>query len=1187
MSKFKATSLAVLSTTRGYNVSDNQSPNSFQTSSPPQVNKRKKRGRGKNREISLEMFTNYSGDEIPSPHQLAADGNLEDLKALLEALGTTIKETDENGASLLHHAAAHNQVGVMQYLIDSGIDLHTFDQDDNTPLHIAVAKSHVDAVHLLLNNGASDTILNKAMHAPLHIVMQNNDTLVLAAFLEHPIDIVVTGYRKRTALHVAAEKDHLDVCKVLHNSILIESEFKKVGGFRLCASDEDELTPIHLAARVGSYRVLDFMMSKAIEHGYSPEIVLSFLDEENSTPLHAAVDGGHLEVVEVLLKYKAQPDVLKGKQLPPFLLASTQGKLKMMQLMVQYSGKDIVHCRDQYGQTALHRCAQAINSAQTISFLVENGAVVDSVDDQGKTPLMSTIIAGSLAGMKVLLAKGASILIKDKVGFNPLHHAVKQKRRLIISCLLELQQARDLVTDCDNQGNSPIHYALKLSLNNIVALMVTSATQFKNIKDVKGNNYIHLAAHSGDWKALAILLDIPECHRLLNETNVHGATPLHLAAGEGHVRAVEILLAHGAMIHKCHSGKTPFQFACFKGHAEVAKITYEAHPFQLSWTDDSGNTALHHGAESGSPWVITLLLNIGVPVILNHNQESFFEIIMDKHFTKCAMAVIKHERWQECLDVVGFDHHHPMISLIQSMPEVAKMVLDRSHSKAKFAREDAHYWECYNFKYLRLNTDAQTEEQDPNEEDDENDSMVAPVIKYKGSTASKGPAPRYRQKRATSHLDVLKDMVKYNRLPLLVHPVTESYLKTKWRNYGRWIQLFFTFLFILQVAFLILFTFLSPRPADLLSNTGVNVTCNSLNSTENCTLDSTPQFGPASQIARFITIGITTLNLLSWLMSVIKVGVAESLNITRNTYVLIDGLAVFFTLLYVLPWTPSLFQSVIWEAGALASLFTWFSLVLKLQLFDLVGVYITMFLAITRTVFQVLLICFFFIAAFALSLYILAGNLDIFSNIGYSLFSNFGHLLGEIDYAYYIQQDIQGNTLFGTLTFMFVIILAILMAIVIQNLLIGLAVGDIEKIRLNAIAEKRALEIGYYSHIDHVMPNKLLWKLDKGSYKKFPNQKVFFTRYIWRYTWRLIKGEDPTNDEDNVDSVSLQWSSNNSDYVSRQLATMKQKIEELTASQEKLVEMITQMHAKQVTAQSNSRLNEREDPKIEDTGSRA
>ena len=46
--------------------------------------------------------------------------------------------------------------------------------------------------------------------------------------------------------------------------------------------------------------------------------------------------------------------------------------------------------------------------------------------------------------------------------------------------------------------------------------------------------------------------------------------------------------------------------------------------------------------------------------------------------------------------------------------------------------------------------------------------------------------------------------------------------------------------------------------------------------------------------------------------------------------------------------------------------------------------------------------------------------------------------------------------MFSNLTFIFVIIVAILMSI-------GLAVGDIDRIRMNAIAEKRTIKVGIYS----------------------------------------------------------------------------------------------------------------------------
>ncbi len=308
---------------------------------------------------------------FPSPIQLATLGNIEDIKDFIEKSEMCIGDTDENGATLLHHTSLNCQVATMQYLIDSGIDLNAVDNDGNTALHLACDKGHIDAAQLLLGAGASDTILNKASDAPLHIIVRENYTQLLTVFLEYPVDILIQGYRKRIPLHVTAEKDNLEACEILHNSIVRTERYQKALGFRLGAADQDDLTPIHLAARSGSYKVLDFMINKSLEHGYTPEQVLRFLDEENSTPLHAAVDGGHIQVVEIFLRHKARPDESKGKQLPPFLLASAQGKLDIMKLMVEYCGNEIVLCRDFYGQTALHRCAHAINSVEIIRFLVE------------------------------------------------------------------------------------------------------------------------------------------------------------------------------------------------------------------------------------------------------------------------------------------------------------------------------------------------------------------------------------------------------------------------------------------------------------------------------------------------------------------------------------------------------------------------------------------------------------------------------------------------------------------------------------------------------------------------------------------------------------------------------------------------------------------------------------------------
>ena len=124
------------------------------------------------------------------------------------------------------------------------------------------------------------------------------------------------------------------------------------------------------------------------------------------------------------------------------------------------------------------------------------------------------------------------------------------------------------------------------------------------------------------------------------------------------------------------------------------------------------------------------------------------------------------------------------------------------------------------------------------------------------------------------------------------------------------------------------------------------------------------------------------------------------------------------TFVFLIPTEP------IWEAVAIASFFAWFKVILHLHLFDFFGIYVAMFLTITRTVFRVLLMAFLLIAAFALSLYILARTVPEFSTAGYSLFTTFSYMLGGDPYELLIDQTQAGNLQYSVLTFMTVITLA-------------------------------------------------------------------------------------------------------------------------------------------------------------------
>ena len=501
--------------------------------------------------------------------------------------------------------------------------------------------------------------------------------------------------------------------------------------------------------------------------------------------------------------------------------------MDMVRVMVEHTGKKILQLHDQFGQTPLHRGACGINCTHVLSYLISEGVEVNPIDNQGRTPLSYAIIVGSLSAVKELIAHGADPTIKDHQGHNALHFSITHRRKAIVGCLLDLPIAAQLVTDGDLQCRNPLHMALSNGYGELIPpLVATIRLKLGSCIDSSGDNFLHLAAGSGDYRALGILLEIPSCQTLLNKTNNSGGTPLHKAAGRGHTRCVELLLSHGAMSHKCHEGTTPFMYSCLNGHTQCARLVHEAFPFQKDWVDSKGNTALHLAVKSGKPCIITNVLNLGVEI--THNQEgfSFFDLILDVPDQKMAMAAIASDCWQEVLDLVSPHRPHPMIGLVQRLPEVAKMVLDRCHVQSSYDRQDPQFWSKFNFKYLKLSEpwalqSPPTRAEMDSAMDEEPALMklvYQPSVTHKTRSGVTREASDLRCRKNV--LKVLRTMIRYNRVSLLMHPVVKSYIKSKWRDYGRFVYSIYVLIFALQVLLLSVFIIITPNPTQVRNEAG-------------------------------------------------------------------------------------------------------------------------------------------------------------------------------------------------------------------------------------------------------------------------------------------------------------------------------------------------------------------------------
>ncbi|CAN6329738.1 unnamed protein product [Urochloa humidicola] len=169
--------------------------------------------------------------------------------------------------------------------------------------------------------------------------------------------------RGRNALHFAAAKGHLEVCRFLVEEL----------GLDVTSTDAEGGMPVHFAAAGGNERVLRYLLDPGSDSGVP--------DAKGCTPLHSAAEEGHCEAVKLLLS--------KGVDVDP----------------VNYRG------------TPLHLAA-AKDKDQAVKILLEHGADPNKVVNHIFSPLMMACCGHSLKCMKLLVQAGADVNF-TKAGADP------------------------------------------------------------------------------------------------------------------------------------------------------------------------------------------------------------------------------------------------------------------------------------------------------------------------------------------------------------------------------------------------------------------------------------------------------------------------------------------------------------------------------------------------------------------------------------------------------------------------------------------------------------------------------------------------------------------------------------------------------------------------------------------------
>ncbi|CAC5415466.1 unnamed protein product [Mytilus coruscus] len=403
--------------------------------------------------IEYTKSYHFSSHNMKKPLIESVWEGYKDIVELLVELEHDVNENDRFGRSALFVACHLGKEDVAEKLLEMNADHSLCDNNETSPLLAACKGGHAQIVKSLLRRGANTSKSDKNGCTPLLAASESGETSIVENLLaatenEKTFQCDNLG---RSALFVASCKGQKQVVELLIKNNANINECNRKG-----------VSPLMAACSEGKLDVVNVL----IQHLQSKDILM--FDNDGRSALFMACKKGYDEIVDILLKEKADALKCDWHQRSPLFIASALGHENVVSLLV--TNKDSFMLLDEDGKSPLYiACEKGRDGIVEIILDTCPPGVIEKSDKKRRSPLYAACKGGYLPILEKLISKDAKVNTCNIWNETPLFAASREGHCEVVKYLINKQAD---VTLADSNGYTPLSVACYEGNAEIVKILV-------------------------------------------------------------------------------------------------------------------------------------------------------------------------------------------------------------------------------------------------------------------------------------------------------------------------------------------------------------------------------------------------------------------------------------------------------------------------------------------------------------------------------------------------------------------------------------------------------------------------------------------------------------------------------------------------------------------------------------------